>query len=411
MPPPTSSTPRVLICADSSTLRARLRQALSADHVVMAAASAEEALERAPGFDPDVVVADLTLPGLSGDELGRRLHATPGLAGVPFVLLTTVADATARAAAGEASADDYLHKPLRERELRARVGALVRMRRASLALEARTRDQAAVNAALLEAQEALLRAGKMASVGTLAAGLAHEINNPLSYIQAGASALSRALDEVARLASPPGGAPGKELQAALDEAREIIAEMKTGSRQLGRITGDLRFVGAADAPSEELVELSEVLESALVLARSRVAAMPKVELDVEPGPPIESVAHMLVQGLYPMVENAVLAAGPDGLVRLGVRQLNVGVELFVHDDGPGIPEKTLPRIFDPFFSTRSPGQGTGLGLSVAYGIVHGLGGDIRVESGLGQGTTFRVRLPRRHAARMGLPAGEEPVRH
>jgi signal transduction histidine kinase len=377
----------------------------------MAAGSAEEALERAPGFDPDVVVADLALPGLTGDELGRRLHATPGLAGVPFVLLTTVADATARAAAGEASADDYLHKPLRERELRARVGALVRMRRASLALEARSREQAAVNAALLEAQEALLRAGKMASVGRLAAGLAHEINNPLSYIQAGASALSRALDEVARLASPPGGAPGKELQAALDEAREVIAEMKAGSRQLGRITGDLRFVGASDAPSEELVELPEVLESALVLARSRFAALPRVELDVEPGPPIESVAHMLVQGLYPIVENAVLAAGEEGLVRLGVRQLNVGVELFVSDDGPGIPEATLPRIFDPFFSTRSPGQGTGLGLSVAYGIVHGLGGDIRVESGPGRGTTFRVRLPRRHAAQMGLPAGEEPVRH
>jgi signal transduction histidine kinase len=324
-----------------------------------------------------------------------------------------VADAASRAAAGEQSADDYLMKPLRARELRTRVGALVRLRRAAQAHEARNREQAAATAALHEAQEALLRAGTMASVGTMAAGLIHEINNPLSYIQAGTTALARALDEVERLAAPPDGPPDGALRAALDEAREIVAEMAVGSRRLGRLTGDLRHIASREPPAEELVELAEVLEGALTLARSRFAALPRIEIDVEEGPPIESVAHMLVQALYPLVENAVQAAGPDGLVRLGVRQLNVGVELFVADDGPGIPEKVLPRIFDPFFSTRPHGQGTGLGLSVAYGIIHGLGGDVRVESGgPAPGATFRIRLPRRHAARVGLPAeGEGPMRH
>jgi len=411
MAPGTPPAPRVLVCADSSTLRARLRLALEPEHEVLAAASCEEALARAAAFAPDVVVADLALPDLPGDELGRRLHALPGLADVPFVLLTTAADAAARTASGEPDADDFLHKPLRERELRSRVGALVRLRRTAQAQAARGREQEAAQATLKEAQEALLVAGRMASVGTLAAGLAHEINNPLSYIQAGTSALGRALDEVERLAVPPGATAAPALQAALDEARDIIAEVTVGSRRLGRITGDLRYIGSTEPAPEELVDLQELLEGAVGLARSRIGAMPRVELEVEAGPPIESAAHMLAQALFTLVENAVLAAGAGGLVRVGVKQLNVGVELFVSDDGPGIPPETLPRIFDPFFTTRPHGQGTGLGLSVAYGIVHGLGGDIRVESGPGRGSTFRIRLPRGHARRAGLPGTEEPVRH
>jgi signal transduction histidine kinase len=382
-------------------MRALIRSLLEPQHEVLLAETGEEALAKAPEFKPDLILSDLLLPGISGSELCRRVRQTEGLSDVPFVLVTTLADATSRALGLEAGADDYLYKPLRERELRARVSSLLRLRKAMLALEARTRELEATNAALRDTQGQLVRAGKLASVGVMAAGLSHEINNPLSYIKAGAGALVRSVEEIARLAAS--GSP--ELTTALDEARELAAEMAEGSRRLERIAGDLRIIAAPDAPAEEAVDPAEAVESAFLMARARFPAMPVLDLEVEPGPPIESVGRLLTQGLVPVVENAVQVSGPGGRVKVRIRQLNVGVEISILDSGPGIPPEVLPRIFDPFFSTRPAGQGMGLGLSVAYGIVQGLGGDIHVESRPGEGALFRIRLPRRAARRAGAPPG------
>lgn len=395
--------PRVLVCDDSPTMRALIRSMLGPGFEVLPVETGEEALDRAVGFCPDVIVSDLLLPGISGSELCRRVRATPAIAEVPFILVTTLADATSRALGLEAGADDYLYKPLRERELRARVASLLRLRRAMVALESRQREVEAANAALNEAQAALVRAGKLASVGTMAAGLAHEINNPLSYIKAGARSLVGSLDEIGRLCGAAGAAPAG-LAEAIADAREVAAEMLDGSQRLERIAADLRVIASPDAPADEAVDPKEAVESAFLLARSRFPALPRLELEVEPGPPIESVGRLLTQGLLPVVENAVQVSGPGGLITVRIRQLNVGVEISIQDSGPGIPPEVLPRIFDPFFTTRPQGQGMGLGLSVAYGIVHGLGGDIQVESRPGQGACFRVRLPRRNAARVGAPA-------
>jgi signal transduction histidine kinase len=383
-------------------MRALIRSMLGPGYEVLVVETGEEALERAPTFKPDVMVSDLLLPGFSGSELCRRVRATPGISDVPFILVTTLADATSRALGLEAGADDYLYKPLRERELRARVVSLLRLRRAMVTLEARQRELEAANAALKEAQAALVRAGKLASVGTMAAGLAHEINNPLSYIKAGARTLSTTVEEIARLAGP-GAAAGGPLAAALQDARDVAAEMLDGSHRLERIAGDLRVIASPEAPADEAVDPAEAVESAFLLARSRFPALPQLDLEVEPGPPIESVGRLLTQGLLPVVENAVQVSGPGGVVKVRIRQLNVGVEISIQDSGPGIPPEILPRIFDPFFTTRPHGQGMGLGLSVAYGIVHGLGGDIQVESKPGEGACFRVRLPRRNTARVGAP--------
>jgi signal transduction histidine kinase len=402
MPDLPEPTPRILVCDDSPTMRALIRSMLGPGYDVLLVETGEDALARSPVFQPDVIVSDLLLPGISGSELCRRVRATPGLSEVPFILVTTLADATSRALGLEAGADDYLYKPLRERELRARVVSLLRLRRAMVALEARQRELEAANRALNEAQAALVRAGKLASVGTMAAGLAHEINNPLSYIKAGARTLARTVEDIARLTGA-GAAPGGELAAALQDARDVSAEMLEGSQRLERIAGDLRVIASPHAPADEAVDPAEAVESAFLLARSRFPALPRLDLEVEPGPPIESVGRLLTQGLLPVVENAVQVSGPGGVVQVRIRQLNVGVEISIQDSGPGIPPEVLPRIFDPFFTTRPQGQGMGLGLSVAYGIVHGLGGDIEAESKPGQGACFRVRLPRRNTARAGRP--------
>jgi signal transduction histidine kinase len=390
-PPP---LPRVLVCDDSATTRSAVQRLLEPAHQVLAAATAEEALAAVPGFAPDLIICDLWLPGMSGAELCQWVRARPELGDVPIILIAGLSDLAGRITGFEAGADDYLQKPLREQELLARVASLLRLRRANQALSAHSAELQRVNEALRAAQARLVQTGKLASVGTLAAGLAHQINNPLSVIKSGAGALARAVDEITRLVVPRGPEDAAPLEAALADVGELSVDLGQASRRLERIAADLRVIASPELPAEEAVDPGEAVEHALLIVSARIATMPRIDLQVEPGPPISSIGRMLVQALVPVVENAVLASGANGTVTIRVTQLNVGVEILVADSGPGIPAAQLPRIFDPFFSTRPQGQGSGLGLSVAWGIVHGLGGDILADSPPGQGAVFRVHLPR-----------------
>jgi signal transduction histidine kinase len=394
MPSATPATPpRVIVCDDSATMRAVMLRLLEPAHVVLATGDAEQVLELAPGFDPDLIICDLWLPGMSGSDLCRKVRELPALADVPFILITGVPDPENRVAGFEAGADDYLEKPVRERELLARVASLLRLRRANQALAARSAEVVRANEALWAAQDQLVLTGKLASVGTLAAGLAHQINNPLSCIKADAGALGRLAGEIERLTSGTGASP--PLGEALAEMRELATDLVAASRRLERVAADLRVIASPALPAEEQVDPGEAVAHALLMVGSRQASMPRVDLEVEAGPPIASIGRLLEQGLVPILENAVAASGPGGVVTVRVRQLNIGVEIAIQDSGPGIPAEVLPRIFDPFFTTRPQGQGSGLGLSVAWGIIHGLGGDIAVDSPPGLGATFRVRLARR----------------
>jgi two-component system, NtrC family, sensor kinase len=390
----------VLVCDESATLRALMRSILSPEYDLCLTSTGEEALDRAPAFGPDVVLSDLILPGLSGSALCRRLRAEPTTRDIPFVLVTSAADADARAEGLESGADDYIAKPIRARELQARVGSLVRLRRTMLALEERSEALERSNAALREAQHALSRAERFTAVGTLAAGLAHEIANPLSCIKSGSSAIARFLGEVgdgvSRLSAAADAPPAQTvpLVSAISESMAIAGELADASRRMERIAADLRVFAGPALAADEMVDLADAVEGAWTMARSKFPALPRLALTPAACRPIRAAAVLVCQALFPVLENAVLAAGPGGLVRVAVREIPDGAEIEVRDSGPGIPREVLPRIFDPFFTTRPVGTGTGLGLAVAYGIVSGLGGDISVESPAGDGAVFRVRLPR-----------------
>ncbi|HYS79079.1 MAG TPA: ATP-binding protein [Anaeromyxobacteraceae bacterium] len=245
----------------------------------------------------------------------------------------------------------------------------------------------------LEAQ--LLFADRMSALGTLAAGVAHEINNPLAFIL---SNLTYALEELARTGTAPG-----EVVRALEEARE-------GSVRVREIVRDLKtFSRPEDRPDEE-VDLPAVLRSAMNLAQNEIRHRAQLEADLRPVPPVSASAHRLGQVFLNLLINAAQAI-PEGQAdrhRIGVvcRAEGAQVVVEVSDTGVGIPEELLPRVFEPFFTTKPVGVGTGLGLSVCHGIVTAVGGDITVESRPGA-TTFRVLLP---AADAPAPAAEEPPR-
>jgi len=228
---------------------------------------------------------------------------------------------------------------------------------------------------------------RLASLGTLAAGVAHEINNPLAIIRESAGWLKMLLkkEELA-------GMPKKEsfnmalekIEKSVERARKITHQLLGFARETGPIIKEVKLKELAD-------EVVQLVESE---AKNKEIELMK-EFKKNPAT-VWSDSYQLRQILINLVNNAIQATDRGGKVTIGVEGAEDEAILTVQDTGPGIPKENLERIFEPFFTTKSPGEGTGLGLSVSRGIIEKLGGQIEVESHLGQGTIFRVKIPKYH---------------
>jgi CheY-like chemotaxis protein/two-component sensor histidine kinase len=233
----------------------------------------------------------------------------------------------------------------------------------------------------------------MASVGTLAAGIAHEINNPLAFV---ISNLGFLASELRRLAPP-----SQEIRGARPETDEwhmVLAEAREGAERVRRIVRQLKAFSRPDEERVEPVDLHAVLNSAVMLAANEIKHRAQLRREYGPVPRVMGDEGRLCQVFLNLVVNAAQAI-PEGAaerneIRLVTRVGPNGQGVVeVRDTGAGIPREVLGRIFDPFFTTKPVGVGTGLGLSICHGIVTSLGGEISVESEPGQGTTVRVMLP------------------
>jgi signal transduction histidine kinase len=237
---------------------------------------------------------------------------------------------------------------------------------------------------------------RLASLGTLAAGVAHEINNPLAIIKEAAGWM-RLLLQKEELAQMP---RKNDFQLALEKIESGVERARRITHQL------LGFVRKSDTvPSE--VDLKELVEEAVQLVQ-REAANKVIEIIYEMDSSLGAIwcdPYRIRQVLMNLLTNAIHATGPEGKITVGTMAVDNEIALTVKDTGTGIPKENLEKIFDPFFSTKSPGQGTGLGLFVTRGLVEKLGGSIQVESRLGQGSTFRVILPK--MCKMPEQLGEE----
>jgi len=250
---------------------------------------------------------------------------------------------------------------------------------------------------------------RLASVGTLAAGVAHEINNPLTYVT---SNLSFVGDLLARLRGADRG---------VEEAEAAIREAIDGARRVRNIVRDLKFVSRAPDDRRVEVDIHAEIRSALNLAQTEIRHRARLVTRLDPVPPTKASEGQLGQVFVNLLVNAAQSI-PEGnpslhTVRLFTRTDVEGWAVVeVSDTGAGMPADVRARIFEPFFTTKPVGTGTGLGLSICHGIVSGIGGTIEVDSVEGRGTTFRVRLPPavptdtarlagRHPSQPGIPHG------
>jgi PAS domain S-box-containing protein len=301
----------------------------------------------------------------------------------------------------------YLHKDGRIVHLRYRVGALrdkagVLHRAIGIIEDVTERIEAEQERRRMQAQ--LAQSDRMASLGTLAAGVAHEINNPLTYVVGNVEAARAAVLQLAGSGSAQGA-----LAASLAEIGEALEEAADGAARVRQIVGDLKVFSSPGRDSaDELVDVRAVLRSSVNLARRLVTGRARLEEELAEVPWVSGSAARLGQVFLNLLVNAAQAI-PSGQperhrIRVTTRSDGRRVAVEVSDTGSGIPADRVCRIFDPFFTTKPQGEGTGLGLAICQTIVASHGGEIVVESEPGRGSTFRVVLPIAEALRPREPA-------
>lgn len=270
-------------------------------------------------------------------------------------------------------------------------------------------------------QSDLILRENLASVGRLAAGIAHEINNPTAFLSSNLKTANDYLQEISLLVADYRqliaelkttaanfliGDRARSLLKAIEQAEDrtdidfimvdladIFAECRQGTARIRKIIVDLRDFARPGEPERQLTDINQGLDAAINLVSSEL--QDKAELIREYGdlPRISCCSRQINQVFMNLLVNAAQAIETRGTIRIRTGVQGDGIEVHISDTGRGIPERNLSKIFDPFFTTRAVGEGTGLGLSMAYGIIKKHNGEIMVESKVGRGTCFRLRLP------------------
>lgn len=364
----TDAPPCSVLVVDADRASAELTELLRKEgYSVVSTTNGRDGLRELRRQHFDVVVLDLQLPIVDGWSFRADQKRDPNVAVIPVIVHT--ADRSPQAEAVDAAA--FLPKPSE----------------APLLLS--TIRQVLLNADRERARAAqLAQADRLASLGMLAAGVAHEINNPLAYITAN---LTFVADELAVLERRlPDG--------TLRDVRDAIIDSRDGAERIRKIVRDLRCFSRQDQEEKRAIDVHPVLEVAINMSWNVIRHRGRLIKDYGVVPSINGDEARLAQLFINLLVNAAQALPEGAALHHEIRILTSLVDeqtvaIEVRDTGRGIPSADLGRIFEPFFTTKKPGEGTGLGLPIALEIVRSHGGRLEVESQVGKGTTFRVLLP------------------
>ena len=418
---------RIFAIDDSATYLAFLGAELrNQGYELESAPDGPEGLARLAAQSFDCVLVDLSMPEMDGIEVCRRITEMRSAPSRPpaVIILTDSEDKADMNRGFEAGADDYVSKSSDLAVLRARIQALVRRRlfqednlrivdelkaRELETLHARAGRQLAearaamseelvqanhdlqeANRKLKETQTQLIHNEKMASLGQLVAGIAHEINNPLAFVLNNLFLVESGLDaltgEMEAQLSPPSF--GK-----LRKTRTRLGEMREGLDRVKELVLDLRTFSRLDEKEFKKTDVVETIDGVLLLLKHKMNGRILVEKHYSSARTLYCNVGRLHQVLMNLIANAVDATEGDGMITITTSQTLQLFLISVRDHGAGIPESIRGKIFDPFFTTKPIGQGTGLGLSISYGIVQDHRGSIEVLSEMGVGTEFIVKIP------------------
>jgi len=389
-PSGTDAQYRLLLVEDNPNMLSYIASQLKDDYRLLFAKNGKEGVERAKSKMPDLVISDVMMPYKDGYQLCREIKEDPRTCHIPIILLTAKTDLSTKIEGLEHGADDYLTKPFNSQELRARVRSLINLRKLEREIQLRNHQLEETLQELKETQSQLVQSEKMAALGLLVAGVAHEINNPVSFAKGSLAIIRRALEQMknADRLSPE---EKTELFEDIDISVHVI---KNGLDRTENIIRNLKTFVRKDEEVLKPFDLHEGLESTLQLFQHEIARRVAIHREYGEIPPVEAIPGQINQAFMNIFQNAVQSIPERGEIFIKTEQAGDSVRISVRDTGSGISEKDLPHIFDPFFTTKEPGKGTGLGMTITYKIIENHHGKIEVKSKVGSGTEVVVSLPR-----------------
>ncbi|MCL1465690.1 response regulator [Argonema galeatum] len=425
---------------------------------VLVARDGESAIQKVQYAKPDIILLDVMMPGIDGFETCHRLKADPSTEDIPIIFMTALSDTVDKVKGLNLGAVDYITKPFQQEEVLARVKAQLKLHnltkiieQQNLLLKREVEDRVAAEIALKkltqelekqveertaelrqalenlqQTQVYLVQKEKMSSLGQLVAGVAHEINNPVSFIAGNISHAETYIQDLIdylKLYQEKFPNPGAEIEARAEEIEldyliedllKLISSMKTGTERINQISVSLRTFSRADISSKVAVNIHEGIDSTLLILKHRLKAhdkCPSIEIIKEYGelPLVECYAGQLNQVFMNIIANGIDAFEEYNqgnsyedkknrsntiTIRTEVSKSKDRVMIAIEDNGIGMSAEVKERIFEPLFTTKAVGKGTGLGLSISHQIVvEKHGGEMTCISAPGKGTEFVITLP------------------
>ncbi len=354
----------------------------------------------------DMVITAWMMPEMNGLQLCREIRQTDLSRYVYVILLTSKSQAEDAVAVFDAGADDYIRKPFNPYELKARILAGKRI----IELED---NQKKANAQLLQSE-------KMASIGQLAAGIAHEINNPTGFVSSNlktltdyqndinnliknyrklvtdlketdleklSSSIEKQLEQIASLENEA------DIDFILEDIMDLISDCKEGTARIKKIVIDLKDFAHPGEDKIQFADINDGIETTLNVVWNELKYKATVNKELGKLPMVKCYPRQLNQVFMNLFVNAAQAIEKHGEISITTVADDGFVEIKIGDTGSGIDKENLSRVFDPFFTTKDVGKGTGLGLNVAYNIIKKHNGTIDVKSQVGKGTVFKIRMP------------------
>ena len=389
---PTSGRPAVLVVDDVDANLVAVQALLSdLDCDLVLARSGNAALSALLRREFAVVLLDVQMPEMDGYEVARHSREYQGTRDVPIVFVTATHNTEENVLRGYGSgAVDFLFKPIDSTILRSKVRVFLDLYNGKRQIADSKRALERTYQELQATQAQLVHSAKMASLGELVAGIAHEINNPLAFAGSHLDTALRSLHRAADVLQPGASEAAKP---HWDKALHRLGEMELGLKRIRELVVKLRTFSRLDGDERGVANLGECVDSVVTILGHRVTEGVRVVQELAGPEAIECYPGLLNQALMNLVANSLDAIAGEGSLTIASEATDSECVITVSDTGPGIPTAVRSRIFEPFFTTKPVGSGTGLGLSITYAIVEKHGGRLSVECPPEGGTRMTMRLP------------------
>ena len=368
---------------------------------------------------PDLILLDIMMPDMDGYEVCSILKANKKLKDIPVIFISAKGDTFDKVKAFETGGIDYITKPFHVDEVIARVEVQCKLRIFQRELENKNQSlQEALNK-LADTQNKLIQSEKMASLGTLTAGIAHEINNPVNAINSSCISLQRMIKKILSLVSFYDEAINKEVadlketsekfkkeieyESLIEGINDLTGIILNGAGKTTNIVEGLKIFTHVDQADKKSSNIHQNIDNTLVLLRHKLAK--KITINKEYGNISEIICYpgKLNQVFMNLFNNAIDSiynkenfSEVDSITiktEIINKKNNKYLSISISDTGTGMPPEVKKRIFEPFFTTKKVGEGTGLGLSISHGIIKNHNGDITVKSEVGIGSSFIINIP------------------